>query len=353
VTRNSWIAGGAVMIALTSIAALLGRAESNADSSTLSHGKRGWRAARRYLEERGHRTSLLADPGAVPRDAVVVSAFPWQVAGEGHGLVEHVRRGGTLVLGYDLSTFKPSELALLEAIGLSWQDTGSPTLDPLQWPDAEGRDWRLMAEGVMAGAPPVVVRARGHLPAPPETARVLYRAEGGPAIFELTVGKGRVVLLPSDALSNGRLFEPGNADLLETLSRALVEPWWFDEYHHGLPMPSSGSVPPSTLAFDVAALHLVLLYALAVAALVRRFGPAWAEPPAMAGSTGTFLLGLGALHHRLGHHQAAARLLLERVQQLDRGWTPTADMLRTAHAADARRLVELSREVSRLPSRPA
>jgi hypothetical protein len=192
------------------------------------------------------------------------------------------------------------------------------------------------------------VRALRRVPRAPDGARVLYRAQGRwPAVFDVKVGDGRVIVLPAEALSNARLFQPGNADLLETLSGALVEPWWFDEYHHGLSMPTPGSAPPSTLAFDVAALHLVLLYVLAVAALARRFGPAWAEPPALAGSTGTFLLGLGALHHRLGHHQAAARLLLDRVRQFDRSWSPSPDMVRAAHAADADALVELAREVAR------
>src|SRR5262249_21634621 len=155
------------------------------------------------------------------------------------------------------------------------------------------------------------------------------------AVFEMTAGTGRVVVLPAEALSNARLFEAGNADLLEALSRALVEPWGFDEYHHGLSMPAPDVAPQSTLAFDVVLLHLVLLYALAASGLVRRFGPAWAEPSSMTGSTGTFLLGLGTLHHRLGHHHAAARLLLERAQQLDRGWTPSPEMVRTAHGAGA------------------
>ena len=51
-------------------------------------------------------------------------------------------------------------------------------------------------------------------------------------------------------------------------------------------------------------------------AVVRRFGPPWREPPVVAGSTASFLRGVGALHHRLGHHDAAAALLVERSRQL-------------------------------------
>ena len=50
----------------------------------------------------------------------------------------------------------------------------------------------------------------------------------------------------------------------------------------------------------------------------------------MTGSTGSFLLGLGALHHRLGHHAEAARRLLERVRELDRGADLPADLDRRA-----------------------
>ena len=67
----------------------------------------------------------------------------------------------------------------------------------------------------------------------------------------------------------------------------------------------------------------------------------------MTGSAGAFLLGLGALHHRLGHHAEAARRLLERVRELDRDADFPAELDRRAAAAGPRELVALAREVAR------
>ena len=66
----------------------------------------------------------------------------------------------------------------------------------------------------------------------------------------------------------------------------------------------------------------------------------------VTGSTGSFLLGLGALHHRLGHHAEAARRLLERARELDPGADLPADLDRRAATAGPRELVELAREVA-------
>jgi hypothetical protein len=355
VNRVALAAAAAATLTLAVLAALAGSTGSLAHSSTLYAGAQGWMAARRYLEARGHEARVLREPQPPSRGDVLVSAFPWQDTDAPAAAVRHVRAGGTLLLAYDGESLSVSENELLSALGLEWRSVGvRPPLHPLRWREAVSREWRLAREGDTAAAAAVVIRARRRLPAPPRGARVLYRAPGGwPVVFEMDLDRGRVIVLPAEALSNARLFERGNADLLESLSRALVEPWWFDEYHHGLSMPASELLPRSTMAFDLVALHLALLYVLAATAMARRFGPAWSEPPATTGSTGKFLLGLGVMHHRLGHHQAAARLLLERAQQLDRGFTPSPAMVRTAHAATATELVELAREVTPAASRPA
>jgi hypothetical protein len=88
--------------------------------------------------------------------------------------------------------------------------------------------------------------------------------------------------------------------------------------------------------------HLAVLYLVALWTLSRRFGPAWSEPPAVTGTTGSFLLGLGALHHRLGHHREAAERLLERVRELD----PGADLAGLGPADGPRELVALARRVA-------
>ena len=157
---------------------------------------------------------------------------------------------------------------------------------------------------------------------------------------------GRVVVLPADALSNARLGEAGNADLLETLLRNLGPRWAFDEVHHGLAAAPAAKGPLGRAA-DLLLAHLVLLYLLAVLALARRQGPAWREPATVAGSAATFLLGMGALHHRLGHHAEAARLLLRRARELDRGLQLPPDLDRQAASAGPRELVEIATLVAR------
>ncbi len=155
-----------------------------------------------------------------------------------------------------------------------------------------------------------------------------------------------MVVLPADSLSNARLGEPGNADLLETLLRNLGPRWAFDEYHHGLVTVRAADGVLGRTA-DLLLAHLVLLYLLAVLALARRQGPAWREAATVAGSTATFLLGLGALHHRLGHHAEGARLLLRRARELDRGLLLPSDLDRQAASAGPRELVEIARQVAR------
>ena len=68
--------------------------------------------------------------------------------------------------------------------------------------------------------------------------------------------------------------------------------------------------------FDLYLAHLAVVYLLGVSCLARRFGPAWIEAPVLTGSVAAFLVGLGALHHRLGHHRRAAELLVSRAREL-------------------------------------
>jgi hypothetical protein len=154
------------------------------------------------------------------------------------------------------------------------------------------------------------------------------------------------VLLPADALANARLANPGNADLAETLIGWLGKHWTFDEFHHGLvdPAAAAGVAPP--LAYDLFAAHLVVLYLLAVAALARRFGPAWREPAVRAGSAGAFLLGLGRLHDRLGHHSQAAQRLLARARELQPDLALPDGFDERARRAGAAELVAIARAVT-------
>jgi hypothetical protein len=156
--------------------------------------------------------------------------------------------------------------------------------------------------------------------------------------------------VPADAFANARLGKAGsagNADLLETLRRQLGDEWTFDEYHHGF----TGRPLLETVALgrtlDLILLHLTVLYLAAVLVLARPFGPAWSPPPVVTGSAGAFLLGLGAIHHRLGHHREAAKRLLARVRELDRELPLPAALDARADDAGARGFVALAREVAR------
>src|ERR1700730_1149008 len=114
------------------------------------------------------------------------------------------------------------------------------------------------------------------------------------------------------------------------------------------PAPGPRAGPSLGPAVDVLLAHLGLLYLLAVFALLRRQGPAWREAAPAAGSAGAFLLGLGPLHDRLGHHAAAAWMLLARSRELDRDLALPADLERRAAAAGREELLALAREVAHL-----
>jgi hypothetical protein len=374
-----WLAAAAVLVAAASAAVVLFGGHGGGRGSTVSRGPGGWLAARRYLQARGARVTLIGEPLAryvteevvqpvrralqpgEPDQAgsgarrggpgVLALVFPWQgqpAGGLEESLDAHLARGGDVVLAY--SGEEPGAERLLDA--WRWGEAGGVPLAPWRWWSFTHREWRLrpaVRPGVRDGGDrlPVRIWAPRALPRVGPAATVLFTAPGGrPAIAVYRYLNGRVVVLPADALSNARLGEPGNADLLETLLRNLGPRWAFDEYHHGLVTVHAAGAGLGRTA-DLLLAHLVLLYLLAVLALARRQGSAWREPATVAGSTATFLLGLGALHHRLGHHAEGARLLLRRARELDRGLQLPSDLDRRAAGAGPRELVEIARQVAR------
>ncbi|HEX6863962.1 MAG TPA: hypothetical protein VF414_14135, partial [Thermoanaerobaculia bacterium] len=99
---------------------------------------------------------------------------------------------------------------------------------------------------------------------------------------------------------------------------------------------------------DLVLIHLGLLYVVAVFTLSRRFGPAWEEPPVVIGSVGSFLSGLGALHHRLRHHKEAAALLVARTRDLSPDLAVPEEAVRKAGSGQPRDFVDLARTLARL-----
>ncbi len=329
--------------------------------SVLSRGPGGWLAARKYLEARGTRVKLLDGPlDGFQEGGVLVVSFPWQggiSAETGDHLEEHLRRGGDLVLAYSGESNNPGELVAMERLGLPLQEVRKVVLNPARWRAFAREEWDLQPVKNTAGetapvrvwAPRWAPRWEGRLP---KQAQVLLSSPKGPAAVMLPRYRGRIWLLPADAFANARLANPGNADLLEALRQRLGDRWTFDEYHHGLAGRRAVESAELGRTLDLILLHLAVLYVVALLTLSRRFGPAWSEPPVVAGSAGSFLLGLGALHNRLGHHAEAARRLLERTRELDRNLILPEDFDRraadTAKNMDSRELVELAREVARL-----
>jgi hypothetical protein len=345
-----WIAG---LLLLLVAAGLVFGGSGDPRGSALSRGPNGWLAARRYLAARGAKVSLL-DRSLEQLEAggVLVSVFPWQrgLTGEaGEQLEAHLRRGGHLVLAYSGQRRNPAELVAFEGLGMPLDEIREVTLNPFRWRRFARAEWDLQPSAALPGAEPVRVWAPRWAPEFPKQARVLYRTPTGkPAIVSLDRYQGTIWLLPADAFTNARLGEAGNADLLETLRRQLGDQWIFDEYHHGLVAGRSTETEELGRTLDLVLLHLAFLYLVGLWALSRRFGPAWSEPTAVTGSTSSFLLGLGALHHRLGHHAEAARRLLARVREIDPDLPLAADLDRRAANAGSKDLLELAREVARL-----
>lgn len=337
---------------------LLTAGERTAGPSVLSSGGRGWLAARLYLEAREARVTLLDRPwreiGEKPPAPVLVTSFPWSrqlAAGGAPSLERWLSRGGTLVVGYSGSEWAAQEGRLLGDLGLALV----PVRDEAPWGYFGWRrhlleEWTLEpAADLAGGARPLVVRAFQLAPESAPGDRVLYRRRGTgrPLVFSRPFGDGRVVVLPTETLANARLGTAGSGDLLESLLAWLGPHWSFDEYHHGLMAPEAVAAALPSGVIDLFLFHLGALYGLGLWTLARRFGPAWREPRARSGSAASFLRGLGALHHRLGHHPEAARRLLERVVEIDPRLELPAELAARAPAADGPALVALAAEVAR------
>lgn len=316
------MAAAAVAGLLMTAAAALLATQPPADASVLSRGSGGWRAAYRYLEARGGRLALLDDEPAATDRGVLVVAFPWQsftFDDPARWVRGHLQRGGTLVFAYAGRGSDGAESAVAEALDVSWEERERPPLNPFRWREYASEESSLVPDPIPASGPrPGRIAALGRRPLAPNGATILVRDERGrPLAFEFARGRGRVVAVPAGAFSNARVGQPGNANLLETLRRNIGPDWSFDEFHHGLrPPPAPYEAGPQRVLL-LYLLQLAFVYVVVVFAIARRFGPAWDEPAVASGSAASFLRGLGTLHHRLGHHREAARLLVARARELD------------------------------------
>ena len=269
-----WVFGGAALIAAGVLSAFLLKGAGAAGASALAASADGWLAARTYCERRGSAVTLLDRPLDQAPEGGLVLALPFggaPTAPERDALRRRLAAGATVVFAYS-SRPSPIDEYIAEALGLELEPAAgeSSSISPWGWYRHAAGEWRLKPEAEFGSeAGQVVVRAASEIPKPPKGAEILYRGgpAGAPAVFSYSRGRGRVLVLPADALSNGRLANRGNANLLESVRVALGPRIVFDEYHHGLvaaaAMPEGSSAP----SLDLLLVELVLLYLLGVWAL--------------------------------------------------------------------------------------
>lgn len=340
----------ALLLVLAMIVAFLTEGSESSGPSVLSPSASGWLGARAYLEARGRATTIWDEPSSAAPGGVFVTAFPWEssLAEPEEEIRGRVARGGDLLLAYSGRKSQYAETRMFGLFGIHFLDArGEPPLDPRAWYRFRTQLWHLRPDASLpSGTGDVVLGAPRRVPQAPAGASPFFRApDGSPAIFLYRFGRGRVLVLPADALSNARLSEAGNADLLESLGRLFPGRIVFDEYHHGLTSPEKAAAG-SAFPLDLLIAQLSLLYALGVLALSRRLGRPWRETPVSSGSTASFLMGLAARHRALGHFPEAARLLVSRVARLDPSFPATADP-RAAEFADEKTLLSLAAALSR------
>lgn len=360
---KKWILWGAVLAAAAVACTLLLRSSGAAGASALSASPKGWLAARTYLERRGCKVSLLDRPLRPARTKGVnartlVLAFPWQgfpSKDDLDALDQRLAAGGSVVFAYSGQPRSIAEDLVARALGLDLNEVrGAPPLSPRRWYTFVREQWRLKPEKTFApgSAREVVLQAPDRVPKAPKEAEVFYRGDREiPAVFSFPRSRGRVIVVPADGLSNARLGNPGNADLLESLRAALGEEIAFDEYHHGLVasdvLADSGSAPN----LDLLLVQLLLFYLVLAWALGRRFGPTWEEPPEIASSTEAFLLGLGALHRKLRHSAPACVRLLEGAGSLDPRVQAPREIRDIASDAGERAFLDVAKVIARLQRR--
>lgn len=358
------LAVSALVLALLAVGLASGL---GAPGSALSRDPAGWAVARAYLEARGVEVTLADRPEALaPGGGVLALVSPFQrglTRLEQEAILGHLRGGGSVLYAYSSDRLGSVEEDLRSTLRLGSSTLrDDPPLLPWRWWPYRRERWRLQPALDLAapGLPALEVPAILSAPTAVGTPRVLYtalsstgaEAEAIPLVFEVALQRGRVVALPAALLANSTLGSPGHADFLETLRRALGDRWTFDELHHGLVAPDLARQSLAARGWDLFVVHLLLFYGLALVALARRFGPPWRETPAAAGSTAAFLRSLGALHHELGHHAAAAPVLLERARLLDPGLLDPAQPAARALAgegaavANGAGLVALSRKIA-------
>ncbi len=360
--------GGLLLLLLTVLLGVLfvisGGKGVGASGSSLSRGATGWLAAAQAVSNLGGGVLRLDRPleaGELdPGEDLLVMVLPWQRPGP-EALIAaraHLRAGGHLLIGYSGGTLAPGEDELLSglAVATARRELDRLPLAPLAWRREASRPRHLRHGARVAGGDPLRVPPLDRGPVAPGSGlrwRVLFEDESGqPASVRWRHPLGGTLwLIPSSLLSNAWLAQGGNARFLVELVDTLPQRWVIDEYHHGLLSPAVRRQQPGRRALGVLIAQLGVLYLLAVWALARRWAPVWPSVATVSSSHEEFLLAVGRLHRRLGHHRDGARALIERVEEAQPGLRVPAALRRRADSLEPGELTDLAREITLLQTR--
>lgn len=317
--RDTWLVVLLLAIVVL-LSALAGREAAGDDSgdpraSTFVRAEGGLAALYWTLQELEipveRRTDPLLHADSLRGTLAVVAPLHALSAEEASIVVEHVRRGGTLLFvagGYDYGG------PMYDTLGL--RPVLLPGVRPLLGEDRAASPrphrWTAGVERVDGFR-----RGFGAKSAALErsSAETLLAVDSIPVALTWPLGRGRVIAM-ADArpLTNGRLKASGAALLLARALAAAGDTVFFDEYHQGF--SGDGSLLGGTwtmvrrFASGPMAMQLLAAAALLLSAGGRRFGAPLQPPPARRRSPLEHVEALAGAYRQAGARRTARRLLL-------------------------------------------
>lgn len=315
--------GGLLVLLLAIIvvlSALAGRQAANDDSgdpraSTYVRSPGGLAALYWTLEALdlpvARRTEPLLNADSLRGTLAVVAPYDPLARDEASIVLEHVRRGGTLLYvptGYEYSGAAFDSLGLrpilLPGVNPMLGQDRAATPRPHRWTAGVARVAGFR-RGFRTSSP--ALRARG--------VETLLAVDSVPVALTWPLGRGRVIAI-SDAepLINAELRESGAAHLLARAFAEARDTVFFDEYHQGF--TGDGSLLGGTMkmvrrfASGPVALQLLAVAALLLLASARRFGAPLLPPPARRRSPLEHVEALAGAYRQAGARRTVRRLLL-------------------------------------------
>lgn len=300
--------------------------------------KVGATAASPTASEEGDTPDETLDPQRL-EERVALVAFPIQrtLLGAEAVLESWVRDGGKLVLTYSGTLLALEEDEFLAGFSVEMEKSLGPnSLSPFRWwrQKRAGESHRLeiqSSSGSHAGVSELVTDRVVALPTKGAGCDAIARRTGAfdtrdvakepgnaagvhATVLRCVLGEGEVWLAPTSAFSNARLANAGNLDLLWHLRQRLGSRWTVLEGTSEILLSAVAEerAKNTRATLNLMALQLGLLYLGSVLALAWGFGPRWAERKLPPEGHRSFLLGLGALHQKLGGLGDAAGLLHQR-----------------------------------------